>query len=623
MRLTTRLRNRVSSAARDTGYFLLSLTLILLVGGMSACGGGGSSTSSAPAPGGSTPAPQTGQVLFSITDAPGDFLVYTVTLDAITLNRANGDVVETLPASTEIDFTELTEVSELLTVATVPTGTYETITMHLDFSTAEIIVEAEDGSDLPVTPLDSSGAALSTLDVTLELTSTDAVRVTSGTLRAYSLDFDLDASNSVDLTNATVTVEPVLLATPELETDREHRIGGLIADVDTTDATIDINVRPFRHRQGQFGEITINVTNDTSYEIDGIAFSGAEGLNAVASLPEQSPIQASGMINAGALTATTIYAGSSVPWSDADVLRGVVTARSGETLTLGGVRVDFADGRSAYRGEFTMELDAATSVTGPRRDDYTTDSVSVGQPIRAWGEFSDDNTLLASRVQMRWASLTAAVLSTEPLVADLYYLSRRNPDNMDFTGTGISVDDDADPEAYDIDTGALGLNTVAAGDLLRARGLIAAFGTAPADFNAVTILDVQTDSRAATLKVGWSEGTAVPFNSIDPAALQVDLSAARSQLKVRGVPRDFIDLMETVTLAAPAEGNGVYAVRVRGSGSVKLIRAFADLITELNAQLDAGNVLHRISAQGSYNTSQEALTTRRASFVFSSPTEES
>ena len=129
--------------------------------------------------------------------------------------------------------------------------------------------------------------------------------------------------------------------------------------------------------------------------------------------------------------------------------------------------------------------------------------------------------------------------------------------------------------------------------------------------------NVQTDARAAFLKIGWEEGSSAPFNSIVAEAIDVDLTEARRALMVRGVPRAFIDEMENIFLLAPAEGQGVYAVQVRGAGEVHMYRQFSDLVDELVAQLDQGRLLHRISVQGAYNVSSNELTAKRAGFVFS------
>ena len=97
---------------------------------------------------------------------------------------------------------------------------------------------------------------------------------------------------------------------------------------------------------------------------------------------------------------------------------------------------------------------------------------------------------------------------------------------------------------------------VAVGDLVRGRGLIQSFGQAPDDFNAVTIVDIATDSRAAHLQVGWTEGTTIPSSSVEPARIDIDLLEARVALKLRGIPRGFVDELETVALVAPEDDAG-------------------------------------------------------------------
>jgi len=244
-------------------------------------------------------------------------------------------------------------------------------------------------------------------------------------------------------------------------------------------------------------------------------------------------------------------------------------------------------------------------------------SVSVGQRIVAWGEFSTDTSMVATRLRMRMNQLTAQVVQSAPLAVDLFYLNSRRAHIYDFSGTGAMPEMDADPDHYEIDTGLLSLAGIADGDLVRVRGLVSPFGTAPADYVGRTVIDVQTDFRAALLHLGWREGASQPFSVVDPEVLEIDLAEARKTLRVRGVPAEYLEELESVSLSAPDNGRGVYAVTVRGLGEIHLFRNFADLVDELVAQLDAGRLLHRISAKGRYNVADEQLTTLRAGFVFS------
>ena len=79
-----------------------------------------------------------GTVIVSFTDADGDFLNYTVDVLSLTLETANGRVVETLPRETRINFTDYVDLTELVTIATVPPATYVAGTIRLDYSDAEV-----------------------------------------------------------------------------------------------------------------------------------------------------------------------------------------------------------------------------------------------------------------------------------------------------------------------------------------------------------------------------------------------------------------------------------------------------------------------------------------------------
>lgn len=609
-------RSVFPAGSRWRGVLLSAMALFCV-----ACGGGGGGSSPAAAPVATDTTPEQGLVMIGVTDAPGDFVTYRVTVDALSLTRANGDVVETLPLSTSIDFNELAEVTEFLTIATVPAGTYTSASVTLDFTDAEILVQNDAGDAVEAVAVDLNGDPLGTVVMDLMLTTSDAITVRAGRPAAFSLDFDLDASNSIDLsvTPPVVTVEPFLLATPELEADRQHRVRGLLAGVQPDQASFDLRVRPFRHRDGEFGELSVSVSDDTVYDVDGVSYTGAPGLEAMAALETGAPVVALGHVSDRAFIADEVVAGSSVPWSDTNVVRGIVVARAADALTVRGAAVQFADDRHVFRGEFTVLLNGDTTVTAPGVDDATlgTHSISVGQRIVAWGEQADDVSLVAQRVRMKFSGLTGAVVQAQPLAVDLSWLNGRNPAIYDFSGTGVAPDEDANPAFYEIETASLPLADVLVGDLVKVRGLVNAFGMAPPDFVARTVIDVETDTRAAQLQVGWPDGSAVPFVSTAPERIDLDLTEARKALKLRGVPRDFIDLAEEIALIATSSGQGIYAVKVRGAGEVHLYRSFTDLVDEAVAQLEQGRVLHHITAQGRYNGLASELTTGRAGFVFS------
>lgn len=595
--------------------------ILTILGFLSGCGGGGGGS----APAATLNAPQElGTVAIAITDAEGDYDSYTVDVTSVVLHRADGSVVETLPLSTRIDFSELTEVTEFLTIATVPAGRYRSAVIGLDYTDAEIIVQDDSGALLDATPVNEAGARLGPISVRLQLTDADSIVIRSGIPAAFSLDFDLDASNTIDLTVAppTVTVLPFLLASAELEADRVHRVRGLLDSVNQTESSITLNVRPFRHRQGDFGQFSFLTDDATAYEINGEGFTGEEGLAELAGLDSRVPVVAGGPVEAGQLVAHTVLAGTSVPWTDKDVVQGVVVAREDDTLTLSSGLIEFRDGVVDHRGRLSVLVGENTRVSalGLPNDMLTKDSISVGQRIVAFGELADDRTLDAteSHVRMQLSDLTADVVVSDPLALDLYFQNGRRPVVYDYSGTGIDPAHDADPEFYEVDTSTLPLSSVVEGDLVRVRGHVSGWMSAPADFLARTLIDVSLDMRSASFVAHWPEATGEPLLAIGPGRIELDLSDTRSILKLRGVPTDEINPLRSMLLTAPPTGRGVYAVRVRGS-EIHLYRNFSDLVDEIIMQLESGQLLKNVGAHGRYNEASESLTTGRAGFDFLEP----
>ena len=112
----------------------------LAAAGLAGCSGGGSSTPTASSP--PPAASDTGTLLISLTDADGDFVGYSVDVLSVTLQRRGGGTVEVLPAATRIDFAQLTELSDLLAVATLAPGDIVGGKIRLDYGAAEVFVES-------------------------------------------------------------------------------------------------------------------------------------------------------------------------------------------------------------------------------------------------------------------------------------------------------------------------------------------------------------------------------------------------------------------------------------------------------------------------------------------------
>ena len=594
---------------------------------LSACGGG--SNSSTLSESGTTTSTEsgtttsdTGDIVIALTDAEGDFSAYDVTVASLRLVRIDGTAVETVPLATRVDFSQLTEVTEFFNRATVPAGVYDQIELNLDFSDADIVVQDASGADLAATVLDASGTPVDELTVEIELLENDRLLIGRGSPAALSLDFDLAASNVVDLGTSppTVTVAPLLLATPELETDRTHRLRGLLIATQPDLDQFELAIRPFRHRDGEFGELSVQSDAATTYLVNGESLEGAGGLAALSALEARSPVVVSGQVVDDVFTASAVLAGDSVPWVDGDAAHGTVLARSGDALTLSGAWIDGGSGAPRYRGELNVLVGIDTAVTALHRDaNLGTVDLSVGSRVAVFGELTDDVTLDAreGRVRLESSTLAGQVVSADPLQVDLAVLGKRRAAAFDFSGTGVSAAEDADPANYEIDI-ATPLLDVATGDIVRLSGRVTPFGFAAPDFAATTVVDLDTDRRRAHFRANWqsSGGSASPFGAIDSTRIDLDLSDARTALKRRGLPGDGGVAVDAMTLSAPAADQGAYAVRVRGSDRITALRSFAELIRVLTQQLEDGLRLVEVHAHGAPVADAAELVTHRAGFLF-------
>ena len=85
-----------------------------------------------------------GTLIIGLTDGDGDFLSYTVDVMSLILEKADGSLIEVLPNATRVDFSQYVDLTEFISVATVPPGLYVAGTIKLDYSSAEVFVEDGD-----------------------------------------------------------------------------------------------------------------------------------------------------------------------------------------------------------------------------------------------------------------------------------------------------------------------------------------------------------------------------------------------------------------------------------------------------------------------------------------------
>ncbi len=553
-----------------------------------------------------------------ITDAEGDFLTYQVDVTNITLTRANGAVVNILPQTTSIDFAEYVEVTELLTVLDVPSGRYDSASMSLDFSNAEVTVQDENGAPILANVVDDSGAPLADVDVDIMFNDQDGFVIAPGVPAQITLDFDLDASNDINISgdNATVTVQPVLLADTILEEPKPFRLRGLLGSVDREGAVFSMDLRPFRVRSGVFGSARVHIESDTVFEVDGVSFDAVEGLAALALKDSGTAVitQGSWDRDAREYVATSVYAGSSVPWDQADILRGTVVARSGNTLSVRGAIVHLSTGSFVFNDTFTVEISEDTVMTQRGEEAPTIEAISVGSGIYATGVVTE-STMDASEgiVRLVQSNVTGSVVATSPLAVDIAYINGRRAGIYDFAGTGTSEDTDADPNNYEINTGTLDLSGVANGDPVRARGFSASFGAAPEDFYANALVDV-ADIRGHMVVNYGLVGAVSGISAVDEEGilLNIDDALFRHHIVIAGIPTDLMSL-DQVPMVVPGGERGIYTIWV--DGRLEVYTFYAEFSEALQADLDAGARIVRFDAHGYFDRGMGTFSTQRLGVI--------
>lgn len=476
---------------------ILFLLLVMSMSVLSACGGGGSDSSSS----------DSGEVVVSFTDAEGDFVNYTVDVLSVKLTRADGTQVETLPLNTRINFVDYTNLTEFLSAATVPAGLYVKGSILLDYSNADIWVEDASGAAKQVSQvLDVNGDPVTTLEVNVALEGGTALPIAPGIPKNLMLDFDLQQSHTVDVNDpATITVDPLFIASVDPVTTRSHRLRGPLRDVDVANNAFSLYLRPFYHRLGIgqriFGNLRVLTDEKTMYEIDGVSYEGTAGLSVLDTLADFTAVIAVGDIKFEPLrfVAREVYAGSSVPGGNLDAVRGTVTSRSVDNrITIQGATLFRTDGTILFNDKVTVQLDPSTSVTKQLSvGSYTMDDISVGQRILVFGTVTDDslsNLQLSAVNGFARMSLSAIAGNVTALPAaggdlqlNLFSINGRNPAIYDFTGTG-SPGNDADPANYAVNTSSLSLSSVAVSDDVFVRGFPTPFGSAPSDYTATSVI---------------------------------------------------------------------------------------------------------------------------------------
>jgi len=604
---------RISPAVRAKR--LSACLLVLAAGFLFGCGGGSGNDAAPPAQ-----ADDTGTAFITLTDAEGEFAAYTVDVTSITLKRADGTVVETLPDRARIDFAQYVDLTEMFTAAQVPAGIYVGGAITIDYTTADVQVEVGD-EVVPASVVDIDGNLLGLYTLRVRLEDRDHLVIARGRPALLEIDFDLDASHRVDTAQnpPVVTTAPFIIADIGPVDTKDLRVRGPLVAVDQRDMSFAVKLRPWHRRDGDFGPFTVDVTDETEFEVDGTQYLGAAGLRALDALGAGAPTVAQGTLDVDAreFTAAIVLAGDSVPGHGYDSVLGNVVARDGDTLHVRGATIVPTSGGVEFNDDVRVLIGPETVVTkaGQIRDDLDIGDISVGQRVRILGQITTatavSDHLLAGltldatkgRVRLKLTHLSgmANSVTTGLLTMNLRGIDHRAIDLFDFSGTGITPDQDADPTDYEIDTSTLGLGFIEPDTPLIVFGFVNEFGAAPPDFAGRTVVDIAT--ARAELGIGWRpEGTTAPFLSMGPDGLVPDLDSPnlgeRHHLKIGDVVIDLTELPAAPTIAGVDDRRTRYAI-LQGD-RVQMFRSFERFVEILGERLDGSTVAYSMHAAGRY-----------------------
>jgi hypothetical protein len=626
---------------------------------LSACGGGMGSASSAMGMGTTTPSAAStsssmcmsspcepmmcmsmmecaptmmaGAAMMTMTDAKGDFLSYVVSLTSVQLQSASGAMIETLPVATKIDFAQLVDLTEVLSAGQIPAANYASAQVTLDYTNAAITADDGSGNAVALKPVDMNGNVITgAVTLTVQLDNVNRLIITPGNTARLAFDFNLAASNTVNLASGTVQVTPTLVASVVPSDTKPVRVRGTLGSV--TQSGFMLSVEPFYTQEPTGGQVTVQVGPATTYQINGTAYVGPAGITALGALPPGTMTAALGTLQTGTqmLIATSVIAGTSLENPALDQVVGAVIARSQMTLTLRGATL------YRHTGDFDFELGDVSVALGPNTavtqsgsmGSFTVANVSVGQHIQAFGTatqppggaLSLDAT--AGSVQLEPTPAWGLVTSMTPgsLTLNLQSLDGLSPAMFNFAGTGSSSAGDATASAYVVNTGTLSQAGVAVSAPVGVIGIVTPFGAAPPNFTAQTLATFA--SATDELAVGWgTTGSVAAFTGLTAmsTSLQLNLTGVGLLHYVRiGPERLDLTTLATAPQIAPdtTTANEVFSIGHAGVRTENF-NTFAAFVTALAGELNGMTAVIATSASGQYDSNTNVITATRVAVLLS------
>ena len=427
----------------------------------------------------------------STSDDASVFASYIVTVDSVVLVGQADGAVTAIAVPETVDFTKLTNLSELWSTASLPVDTYTQAIITLDYTSAQISVMVN-GAPVAATLVDPQGVTPTLVTVTVNFDPNNRLilQPTFATSNALRLAFNLDlsASNSVNLATSppTVTVKPIMSMSTLSSDNKLIRVRGPLINSSVVTGSYTVVVRPFFDEVNSLGINTIFNDANTVYTLGGVTYVGSSGLNQLSQTSAGSTVTAAFTtfeptttpapgVNAGIFHSVYVVAGGTLEDFFTDGIEGDVIARNGNTLTLRGATL-FANAAQVVQfeptdsqvlvGPGTIVTADGVSTLGP----LNASSISVGQHITARGLFSvsasgvtiidaTGSSVDTGSIRLQSTELFGSLVSTAAGSATLNLQAIENwPASIyNFAGNGAGSAQDPVASNFIVNTGTLTL----------------------------------------------------------------------------------------------------------------------------------------------------------------------
>jgi hypothetical protein len=571
---------------------------LLLLFCLNCGGGGGDGTTSED----SVTSLEKGELVIGLTDADGDFTAYQVDVVSIKLYREDGAEISVLPVASTIDFTEYIDVTELLSTTSLSKGRYVSGNMVLDYSQHDVQIEVS-GNSVTAEVIDSLGDPIDQIEMSFNF-GAENLEITKGSSAFLSLDFDLQATNEVDLSGETptVTVTPLLIAEINGESFKQQRTRGLLTIVDTSAQTFEMKIRPLKTNSGSFGSLTVEVDENTLFDVDGGSFIGLSGLSALEAVDLETLVTVTGNLNlqSGFMEADMVSAGNSVLGNAYDFGKGSVVAIEGNVLTLRGGTLKRHNGAERRGGLTYVELGDLTEVTKSNDlSEGTVEDLLIGSQILVYGEASTEsgNRILENvqNVKLHDSELQGEVVSigVSSLMLNIQSINGRD----------VSIFPIDTPEMFLISTASLDLSSLEVNDLLKIEG----YFSSSSEFDAMSILDVSNVGVKAS--ISWTEElSGSPLLSVADMnaviSLNEEVLSRRHHIYQGRLKSDLLDHGSSLNLFSPTD-MGSFTLSFQGESTP--YTSFNDFMEALDSALTESS-MKSMSIKGEFDSDSVTFT---------------